>query len=368
MNTQLERKHTQSSAMMRTRRLGRTELQISELVFGGGFVGGLLVLADDDTKREALRRYVDAGGNWIDTAAIYAQGRSEEAIGWLLQELAPAERPYVSTKVGVVSPTVDGAGRNIKSQIAAGFAESTRRLQLESLTLFQLHSQIVSSTNVVGDYSSALTVEEILGPGGVADVFDDLKARGLIGFSGITATGDTDAVLAVIRSGRFDTAQVYYNMLNPSCGWDAGTAPRGWNDSDQDFSGITAACAAADVGVLVIRALASGVLATDEQHERMTAPQYIKDYKEDDWHERELRKAHVCFDALGGKEMEPRAATAVRWVLGDPRVSGCLVGLADLEQLDVAISAAKAGPLLPASMERLDKVQRGLFGRTTARL
>ena len=354
-------------AMICTRRLGRTELQVSELVFGGGFVGGLLVLADDETKREALRRFIGAGGNWVDTAAIYAQGRSEEAIGWLLQEMSPGERPYVSTKVAVASPTIAGIG-SIKSQIEAGFTDSSTRLQMKSLTLFQLHSQIVASTTAVGDYSAALTVDEIIGPGGVADVFDDLKARGLVQYSGITATGDTDAVLAVIQSGRFDTAQIYYNMLNPSCGWDAGTAPKGWEYSDQDFSGITAACEAADMGVLVIRALASGVLATDVQHERMTAPQYVKDYKGDDWHARELRKAHACFDVLSGEALEPRAATAVRWVLGDPRVSGCLVGLADLVQLDVAIAAAQAGPLTPTAMKQLDQLQHSLFGQKVARL
>ena len=157
-----------------TRRLGRTELQISELVFGGGFVGGLLVLAEDDAKREALRRYLSAGGNWIDTAALYGGGRSEAAIGWLLQELEPAARPYVSTKVGVVSPTVDGgAAGSIASQIEAGFAESSERLQLESFTLFQLHSQIVTSEDTVGDYSTALTVEEILGPGGAENAFSE---------------------------------------------------------------------------------------------------------------------------------------------------------------------------------------------------
>ena len=207
----------------------------------------------------------------------------------------------------------------------------------------------------------------------MADAFDDLKARGLIQHSGITATGDTDAVLAVIRSGRFDTAQCYYNMLNPSCAWDVGTAPDGWAGADQDFSGITAACAAADVGVLVIRPLASGVLATDEQHERMTAPQYAKNYAEDDWHNKELRKAHACFASLSEEapegdaaEQPPRAATAVRWVLGDPRVSGVLVGLADLEQLDVAIDAASSGPLAAGSMEKLEQVQRSLFREAAA--
>ncbi len=66
---------------MKYREFGRTGLQVSELVFGGGAVGGLLVNADDDTKLDAIRRALAGGINWIDTAPLYGQGRSETALG-----------------------------------------------------------------------------------------------------------------------------------------------------------------------------------------------------------------------------------------------------------------------------------------------
>ena len=70
---------------MKTRRFGRTGLDISEMVFGGGFVGGGIIHAKEDTKRAAIRRALDAGVNWIDTAPLYDQ--SETALGWLLAEI-----------------------------------------------------------------------------------------------------------------------------------------------------------------------------------------------------------------------------------------------------------------------------------------
>ena len=81
---------------MKYRKFGRTGLEISEIVFGGGKVGGILIDADDDTRRKAIRRALDAGINWIDTAAQYGEGRSETALGWLLGEID--DQPYLSTK------------------------------------------------------------------------------------------------------------------------------------------------------------------------------------------------------------------------------------------------------------------------------
>jgi aryl-alcohol dehydrogenase-like predicted oxidoreductase len=84
---------------MKTRPFGRTGLEVSEIVFGGGAVGGLLIDQDDDTKRRALERALSAGVNWIDTAPSYGQGRSEAALGQLLPSL-PYE-PHVSTKFSI---------------------------------------------------------------------------------------------------------------------------------------------------------------------------------------------------------------------------------------------------------------------------
>jgi aryl-alcohol dehydrogenase-like predicted oxidoreductase len=79
-------------------------LQTSELVFGGGWVGGILIHQDDDTKRAALRKALDGGINWIDTAGDYGQGQSEVALGSLLAELDPAERPHISTDIPQITP------------------------------------------------------------------------------------------------------------------------------------------------------------------------------------------------------------------------------------------------------------------------
>ena len=80
---------------MRTRRLGKTEIKVSELVLGGGYVGGLLLHQDDETKKLAIRHAMEEGINFIDTAPSYGDGESERAIGWLLQEVE--ETAYIST-------------------------------------------------------------------------------------------------------------------------------------------------------------------------------------------------------------------------------------------------------------------------------
>ena len=72
---------------MEMRKFGKTILETSTVVFGGGFVGGIIIHADDDTRRKAIRMALDGRINWIDTAPIYGQGKSEEALGWLLEEV-----------------------------------------------------------------------------------------------------------------------------------------------------------------------------------------------------------------------------------------------------------------------------------------
>ena len=71
---------------MKHRTFGRSGIKVSEIIFGAGAVGGILVHKDDATKREAIRRALSGGINWIDTAAAYGNGKSEEALGWLLPE------------------------------------------------------------------------------------------------------------------------------------------------------------------------------------------------------------------------------------------------------------------------------------------
>ena len=72
---------------------GKTGLNISEVVIGGGYVGGILIDPEYEIKREALRRALAAGVNWIDTAPSYGNGQSETNLGWLLPELKENQQP-----------------------------------------------------------------------------------------------------------------------------------------------------------------------------------------------------------------------------------------------------------------------------------
>ena len=74
---------------------------------------------------------------------------------------------------------------------------------------------MVEETNKERDKRS-LTVQEVLGPGGIADIMDELRAQGLCDWIGLTGLGDPGPLHQVIDSGRFDAVQIYYNLLNPT--------------------------------------------------------------------------------------------------------------------------------------------------------
>jgi L-galactose dehydrogenase/L-glyceraldehyde 3-phosphate reductase len=323
---------------VKLRRFGRTGIEISELVFGGGFVGGILIDADDETRREAIRRALASGVNWIDTAPSYGQGKSETALGWLLAELD--EQPFVSTKVRLDMERLD----DIPGQIQQSVAQSLDRLRRESVDLVQLHNPLGPDTD-----AGTLNVDDVLKADGVADSFDRLVEQGLTRFVGITALGEAAQCCQVIDSGRFDTAQVYYNMLNPSAGHEM---PARW--SGHSYQGIIAACRRQDLGIMAIRILAAGVLATDIRTGREIPVSPDNDLAEEE------QRTRAVFAALHG-DYGSRAQSAIRFVLSNADISGAIVGLASLEHLDEAIAGAEAGPLPEAALDALEKVYASGF-------
>lgn len=323
---------------MKLRRFGRTGIEISELVFGGGFVGGIVIDADDDTRREAIRRALDGGINWIDTAPSYGQGKSETALGWLLGELD--EQPQVSTKVRLDMAMLD----DIPGQIERSVEQSLNRLGRDSVALLQLHNPLGPS-----DDASTLNVEDVLKTNGVADTFERLKDQGLMEFVGITALGDAAACRQVIDSGRFDTAQVYYNMLNPSAGL---TMPATW--SGHSYAGIIDACRRQDMGIMAIRILAAGVLATDLRTGREIPVSAETDVAKDE------QRTRAVFAALRDTH-GTRAQTAVRFALTNADISSAIVGLATLDHLAEAMAGADAGPLPAEAQAALERVYASGF-------
>ena len=324
---------------MRYRPFGRTGLEVSELVFGGGWVGGILIHQDDATRRQALKRALDAGINWIDTAPSYGDGKSEEALGWLLKEVG--QQPYVSTKVRLDLSRID----DIRGQVERSLEASLKRLDMGSVELFQLHNRIAQAT--AGD---AIAVERVLGKDGVADALDRVREQGLTRFTGITAFGEAAACREVIASGRFDSAQVYYNMLNPSAGQPMPPAWRG-----HDLGGLIEACQQHGVAVMNIRVLAAGVLATDQRHGRESpmseaAPIPLEE-----------QRARAVFARLG-ERYGSRAQTAIRFALANPGIACVLVGMAELAHLEEALAAAEMGPLPDEALRELAEVYEGNFG------
>ncbi|MGH8708404.1 MAG: aldo/keto reductase [Burkholderiales bacterium] len=312
---------------MKMRRFGRTGLQVSQVVFGAGYVGGIIVLADDDTRRRVLRRALDAGINWIDTAPLYGQGRSEEALGWLLGEVK--EKPYLSTKVRVDL----GKLTDIPGEIERSVHASLRRLKRDSVDLLQLHNPI-----------DATSIDPVLRKGGIADGLERMRKQGLTRFIGLTALGEAPAIMRAIDTGRFDSAQVYYNLLNPSA---ARKMPPGW--SGHDFSGVCAACKRHDVAMMNIRVFASGVLATDERHGREIA------LTEDSALDVETRRAHAALAALGSGH-GTRAQTALRFSLANPDLACVVIGLAEPSHLEEALAAEAMGPLAAEAIAKLEPV------------
>ena len=325
---------------MKHRLFGRTGIKVSEIIFGAGTVGGILFLKDDATQREAIRRALAGGINWFDTAAQYGNGKSEEALGRLLPEAGAA--PHLSTKFNLDADDL----KDVPAQIEERLMASLGRLNRSSVDLLQLHNRIASKPG-----GRVMTVEQILGRNGVADGMERLREKGLIRHMGITAIGEAAAVCEVIRSGRFDSAQVYYNLLNPSA---ARKMPKAW--TGHDFSGVIEACRAHGVAVMAIRIFGAGIIATDERHGResmLTANTSVPE---------EERKTKAVFAAIGSGH-GTRAQVALRFALSNPDVSASIIGSAELHHIDEALEAEKMGPLPADVVSRLDKLYERDFGR-----
>lgn len=328
---------------MKYRPYGNTGLEISEIVFGAGAVGGILIDADDETRRTAIRTALDRGINWIDTAASYGRGRSEKALGWLLKEIPEDERPYLSTKF-----SIDPGEGDIPGQIERSMHESLERLQRDSVDVFQLHNRVSEER---GWFPGSVAAEDLLGRDGVADGLQRLVDQGLTRFMGFTATGESSALHRVIESERFNSAQVYYNLLNPSAGR---AVPSEW--SAYDFGNIIDKCAEHGVAVMNIRVLAAGVIATDVRHGRESPVAPGGDVAADE------ARTRMIVEALGDSQ-GTRAQLAVRYALSNPNVSGVLVGMAELDHLEQALGAQEMGPLPPEVLDAIHALVETDFGR-----
>jgi aryl-alcohol dehydrogenase-like predicted oxidoreductase len=323
------------------RTLGRTGLRVSALGFGCGDVGGLIVKGTLAERERAVARAVELGINYFDTAAAYGRGRSEENLGEVLRRLRP--QVYVGTKFRLEPVDLS----DVAGAIARSLEASLRRLGMERVDLLQLHNHITASPGERSVSVSALLDDVVAG-------LRRLQEQGKIRFFGITALGEADALRRALSAGALDTAQVCYNLLNPSAGV---AVPPGF--PAHDFRGLLGPAREHGMGVIVIRVLAAGALSG--QHERhalampsvdpiSTGPDYATDVARARQLEGLVRDGHAA----------SLVEAALRFPLGSPAVSTVLLGYSTLEHLEYAAAAVAKGPLPPAALDALGEAWRRL--------
>jgi aryl-alcohol dehydrogenase-like predicted oxidoreductase len=318
------------------RPLGATGLTVSELGFGCGSVGGLMVRGRPEDQREAVARALDAGITYFDTAQLYGEGRSEENLGRTLRELEAWDRVFVGTKIRLAREDLLDPAAAISKKIREGLD----RLGRDSVDLIQLHNQLrVEATG--DDY---LLPNEALGA--ATEGLQVAVREGLARHFGITGLGDTAAVKTVVQGHAFETMQCYVNALNPSAAF------AGASSGAQDFDGVLAAARAANVGVIAIRTLAAGAASGSAKRATNASPagggaltaggEFGADVER-------ARALQGLADALGISLVE----LSYRFVLGLEGVSTALVGFSDLAQLEQAIAWQERGPLPPGAVESI---------------
>ena len=245
---------------MEYRVLGKTGIRVSEIGFGCGNVGGLMVRGSHDEQVEAVSRALELGFDYFDTAPSYGNGRSETNLGRVLEELNPDVT--VATKVRIGAEDLD----DIPGAVERSLEASLKRLRMDSVDVLQLHSRVAMERDREG-WRGAIGLEDVLGEGGIADAFDSVRSQGLTRFIGFTGLGEAEALHKVVKSGRLDVVQAYCNLINPSAGWDV---PDGF--TGYDFGRLIDRAADRGMGVAAIRVMAAGAVGGVRAREGHATP------------------------------------------------------------------------------------------------
>ena len=328
---------------MHYRPLGSTGINVSEIGFGCGNVGGLMIRGAHSDQVKAVARAMDLGINYFDTAPSYGDGQSETNLGRVLKELSADV--YVGTKFRV---STHEPGR-IKDNVVSSVEESLTRLQRDQVDLIQMHNHVGSSSE-----GGAVSPNEALGE--VAEALLELREQGKVRFLGMTAVGDTPALHSIIDSGALQTVQSVYNLVNPSAGT---TVPSGFDMAD--YGNLIGRASAAGMGVLVIRVLAAGALTGEEARHSVAVPTVApigsgRDYDQD------LSRANRFRFLEQEGYVENLVEASLRFALGNIGVSSVLVGYSSVEHQEQAVDAADKGPLPQEVMARLHEAWAGFAG------
>ena len=313
---------------MQTRAFGVTGMEITPIGFGAWAIGGGDWAAawgpqDDDEAVGAIRRAVELGVNWVDTAAVYGLGHSEELVAQALKGIPEPERPYVFTKCSLVWDDEGNISHVLeKDSVKRECEESLRRLQADVIDLYQIHWP-----NPDED------IEE--GWEALAELKDEGKVRH-IGVSNF----DVSQMERIGEIAPVETLQPPYNMLN-----------RGVEEE------ILPYCGERDIGVIVYSPMRSGLLTG-----KMT-PERVANLPSDDWRRnagdfqeprlsRNLALVELL-EEIGAEHGRSPGEVAIAWTLRQPAVTAAIVGGRRPDQVDGIIGAAE----LRLSEDELNRIE-----------
>jgi len=321
---------------MNYRKFGNTGIEISEIGFGCGDVGGLMVRGEHADQVRAVARAMELGINYFDTASRYGGGQSETNLGQVLKELSA--EVYVGTKysLGEADPN------DLKAGVIQSVEASLKRLGREQVDLIQLHDRISSQTDVS---VRAITVSDVLGE--VREALEVLKSQGKVRFYGMTGVGEPKGIHEVVASGLVSTVQTVYNLINASAG---AAAPAGFDMPDYDR--LIDLSVEKNVGVIVIRVLAAGALTGTSVRHPVAVQTVAPIGSGRDFQQDESRARQFAFIVNEGFASDMPEAS-IRFALSNPGVSTVLVGYSDLEHLEKSVQYAAKGPLLAEALARL---------------
>jgi aryl-alcohol dehydrogenase-like predicted oxidoreductase len=282
------------------RRLGRTDLDVSEISLGTVELGlpygipeaGRLIQPNETDAAHLLHKALDIGINFIDTARLY--GTAEEIIGRALRERR--SEYFLASKV----PSFAGEnlpGHLLRERVVTSVEASLRLLQTEVIDVMMIHSAPV----------------EVIVRGEIIEVLEDVKRKGHVRWLGTSVYGE-DAALAAIIDNRYDCLQIAYNLLDR-----------------RPEKQILARARAAGVGIIARSVLLKGALTHRYKYlpESLTA----------------LRRAVEQAMALAGVSPDGLVELAYRFVLSRQPPDTALAGASSITELEQGVAAAERGPL-----------------------
>lgn len=308
---------------MKTRPLGQTGLQVSELGLGGLFVSS--IGGGPEQAREAVLRAVQLGVNFVDTAPTYAN--SEAVLGGILPNV---KQPLIlSTKLGGRPQPFEPKNRH---HLRHSIEESLRLLGRETIDILMVHEpdrpgQYDWWEAADGGNGSA----SLNGP--VLEVLDELKASGVVRFTGIGGTTAYEMV-RFVRSGCFDVLLTAFNYSLL------------WREAEIE---LLPAAKAMKMGIVVGSPLQQGALAQryDEEVEQ-GAP----------WLSRPRREQFRALYHLVDEIEIPLAELGLRFVLSNADVSTVLMGARSASEVEQNVAAVAKGPLPVDVLQRLNDIAR----------